>query len=105
MSRKRRTNSTTGLAENFAPLLVENIRKGGYTHVIAGHTTFWEELDAPGVAALLDSQQVSDVTAIEGREYIRGDPSYCRQRDCHRGVFRPREDNHGQGAQLFRRPR
>ena len=39
-----------GLPENFAPLLVENIKKGGYTHVIAGHTAFGKSL-LPRVAA------------------------------------------------------
>ncbi|KAI1491351.1 hypothetical protein F5X96DRAFT_478938 [Biscogniauxia mediterranea] len=53
-----------GLAENYAPLLIENIKKGGYTHVIAGHTAFGKNL-LPRVAALLDSQQISDITAIE----------------------------------------
>ncbi|CAH0028575.1 unnamed protein product [Clonostachys rhizophaga] len=53
-----------GLPENYAPLLVENIKKGGYTHVIAGHTAFGKSI-LPRVAALLDSQQVSDITAIE----------------------------------------
>ncbi|KAI5868620.1 electron transfer flavoprotein, alpha subunit [Durotheca rogersii] len=53
-----------GLPENFAPLLVENIKKGGYTHVIAGHTAFGKSI-LPRVAALLDSQQISDITAIE----------------------------------------
>ncbi|CAG9938515.1 unnamed protein product [Clonostachys rosea f. rosea IK726] len=53
-----------GLPENYAPLLVENIKKGGYTHVIAGHTAFGKSV-LPRVAALLDSQQVSDITAIE----------------------------------------
>ena len=53
-----------GLPENYAPLLVENINKGGYTHVIAGHTAFGKNL-LPRVAALLDSQQIPDVTAIE----------------------------------------
>lgn len=45
-------------------MLVENIKKGGYTHVIAGHTAFGKSV-LPRVAALLDSQQISDVTAIE----------------------------------------
>jgi electron transfer flavoprotein alpha subunit len=45
-------------------LLVENIKKGGYTHVIAGHTAFGKGL-MPRVAALLDVQQISDITAIE----------------------------------------
>lgn len=53
-----------GLPENYAPLLVENIKKGGYTHVIAGHTAFGKNL-MPRVAALLDSQQISDITSIE----------------------------------------
>ncbi|KAI1369630.1 electron transfer flavoprotein domain-containing protein [Xylaria arbuscula] len=53
-----------GLPENFASLVVENIKKGGYTHVIAGHTAFGKSL-MPRVAALLDSQQISDITAIE----------------------------------------
>ncbi|CEI65768.1 putative electron transfer flavoprotein subunit alpha [Fusarium venenatum] len=53
-----------GLPETYAPLLVENIKKGGYTHVIAGHTAFGKSV-MPRVAALLDSQQISDITAIE----------------------------------------
>ncbi|SPO02619.1 probable electron transfer flavoprotein alpha chain precursor [Cephalotrichum gorgonifer] len=53
-----------GLAENFAPLLVENIKKGGYTHVIVGHSAFGKNI-MPRVAALLDVQQISDITAIE----------------------------------------
>lgn len=57
-------HQTQGLAENFAPLLVENIKKGGYTHIIAGHTAFGKNL-MPRVAALLDSQQISDITGVE----------------------------------------
>jgi electron transfer flavoprotein alpha subunit len=53
-----------GLPENYAPLLVENIKKGGFTHIIAGHTAFGKSL-MPRVAALLDVQQISDITAIE----------------------------------------
>ncbi|WYZ45469.1 hypothetical protein EsH8_VIII_000785 [Colletotrichum jinshuiense] len=56
--------SVQGLPENYAPLLVENIKKGGYTHVIAGHTAFGKNL-LPRVAALLDSQQISDIISIE----------------------------------------
>ena len=58
---------TKGLPENFAPLLVENIKKGGFTHVIAGHSAFGKNL-MPRVAALLDSQQISDITAIESED-------------------------------------
>lgn len=53
-----------GLPENYGPLLIENIKKGGYTHVIACHTAFGKTV-LPRVAALLDSQQISDITAIE----------------------------------------
>lgn len=64
----RLTNDPTkGLPENYAPLLVENIRKGGYTHVLAGHSAFGKNL-MPRVAALLDTQQVSDITAIENED-------------------------------------
>lgn len=56
-----------GLPENWAPLLVENINKGGYTHVIAAHSAFGKSL-LPRVAALLDVQQISDVTSIESED-------------------------------------
>ncbi|KAL4927260.1 ribosomal protein L1p/L10e family-domain-containing protein [Aspergillus undulatus] len=60
-----------GLPENYAPLLVENIKKGEYTHIIAGHSAFGKSL-LPRVAALLDVQQVSDITAIESEDtFIR----------------------------------
>lgn len=63
--------SSQGLPENFAPLLVENIKKGGYTHVIAGHTAFGKGL-LPRVAALLDSQQISDITEIkDDKTFVR----------------------------------
>ncbi|KAI1613416.1 electron transfer flavoprotein alpha subunit [Exophiala viscosa] len=56
-----------GLPENWAPLLVENIKKGGYTHVISSHSAFGKSL-LPRVAALLDVQQLSDVMAIESED-------------------------------------
>lgn len=56
-----------GLPENYAPLLVENIKKGGYSHVVAGHSAFGKNL-MPRVAALMDVQQVSDVTSIESED-------------------------------------
>lgn len=56
-----------GLPENYAPLLVENIKKGGYTHVIVGHSAFGKSL-LPRVAALLDVQQLSDVMKIESED-------------------------------------
>ncbi|EXJ83249.1 electron transfer flavoprotein alpha subunit [Capronia coronata CBS 617.96] len=56
-----------GLPENWAPLVVENIKKGGYTHVIAAHSAFGKSL-LPRVAALLDVQQISDVMSIESED-------------------------------------
>jgi len=56
-----------GLPENWAPLLVENIKKGGYTHVVAAHSAFGKGL-LPRVAALLDVQQISDVMSIESED-------------------------------------
>ncbi|KAL6231905.1 hypothetical protein BDW75DRAFT_233196 [Aspergillus navahoensis] len=56
-----------GLPENYAPLLVENIKNGEYTHIIASHSAFGKSL-LPRVAALLDVQQVSDITAIESED-------------------------------------
>ena len=53
-----------GLPENYAPLLAENIKSGGYTHVIAGHSAFGKSL-LPRTAALLDVQQLSDVIEIQ----------------------------------------
>ena len=56
-----------GLPENWAPLLVENIKKGAFTHVIVGHSAFGKNL-LPRVAALLDVQQISDIMGIEGED-------------------------------------
>lgn len=56
-----------GLPENFAPLLVENIKKEGFTHVVGSHSAFGKNL-LPRVAALLDTQQVSDITAVESQD-------------------------------------
>jgi electron transfer flavoprotein alpha subunit len=55
------------LPENYAPLLVENIKKGGFTHILAGHSAFGKNL-MPRVAALLDTQQLSDITGIESED-------------------------------------
>lgn len=56
-----------GLAENWAPLLVENVKKGGYTHVVAGHSAFGKSV-LPRAAAILDVQQISDITDIQGED-------------------------------------
>jgi electron transfer flavoprotein alpha subunit len=51
----------------LAALVVENIKKGGYTHVITGHSAFGKNL-LPRVAALLDVQPISDVMSIESED-------------------------------------
>ena len=53
-----------GLPETYAPLLVENIKKQGFTHVLAGHSAFGKTL-LPRVAALLDCQQISDIISVQ----------------------------------------
>ncbi|KAI9886662.1 MAG: RNA polymerase II mediator complex subunit [Watsoniomyces obsoletus] len=64
-----------GLPETYAPLLVDNIRKGGYTHVMSAHSAFGKNL-MPRVAALLDSQQLSDVLEIQSEDtFVR--PMYA----------------------------
>ena len=49
------------LAENLAPLLVG--LAGGYSHILAPATTSGKNV-LPRVAALLDVQQISDITAV-----------------------------------------
>ncbi len=49
------------LAENMAPVIVG--LADGYTHILAPSTTFGKNV-MPRVAALLDTQQISDISAI-----------------------------------------
>ena len=51
------------LAEDLAPLIVG--LADGYGHLLASATTFGKNL-MPRVAALLDVQQISDITSVEG---------------------------------------
>ncbi len=50
------------LAENLAPLIVE--QADNYTHLLAPASTFGKNI-MPRVAALLDTQQISDVITID----------------------------------------
>ena len=53
------------LAENLAPLIAK--LAADYTHVLAPATTFGKNV-IPRAAALLDVQQISDISAIEGAD-------------------------------------
>ncbi|MBI3899316.1 MAG: electron transfer flavoprotein subunit alpha/FixB family protein [Gammaproteobacteria bacterium] len=51
------------LAENLAPFIVELVKQGGYTHVLAPATSTAKNV-LPRVAALLDVMQLSDITNV-----------------------------------------
>ncbi|MDD3353524.1 FAD-binding protein [Zoogloea sp.] len=54
-------------AENVAALLVEVVKAGGYSHVLAPATSHGKNV-LPRVAALLDVAQISDIVAIESAD-------------------------------------
>jgi electron transfer flavoprotein alpha subunit len=59
------------LAENLAALVVQQVRaEASYTHVLAAATAHGKNV-LPRVAALLDSSQLSDVTAVESPDTFR----------------------------------
>lgn len=47
--------------------MVDNVKKGDYTHVFAGHSAFGKNL-MPRIAALLDTQGVSDIVSVESED-------------------------------------
>jgi len=53
------------LAENLAPLLVK--LAAGYSHILAAATTYGKNV-MPRAAALLDVQQISDISGIESAD-------------------------------------
>jgi len=52
-----------GMPENTAALVAKIAKDGGYSHVLAPATSFGKNV-LPRAAALLDSQQVSDITGV-----------------------------------------
>jgi electron transfer flavoprotein alpha subunit len=64
---KHNINAFQGLPENFAPLVLANVEKNGFTHILAGHSAFGKNL-MPRVAALLNSQQISDIIDIQSED-------------------------------------
>tara|TARA_R110001592_G_scaffold16881_15_gene71744 strand:+ start:380 stop:1309 length:930 start_codon:yes stop_codon:yes gene_type:complete len=56
------------LAEEIAPILVD--LASGYTHILAPATTFGKNV-MPRVAALLDTQQISDIITVESADTFK----------------------------------
>jgi electron transfer flavoprotein alpha subunit len=52
------------LPENFAALIAEAAKKGGFTHVIAAHGQFGKNT-IPRVGALLDVQPIADIIEVK----------------------------------------
>ena len=83
-----------GLAEDLAALLAGLAANGagGYSHLVATATTHGKNV-MPRVAALLDVQQVSDITGVESADTLR--PAHLRrQRDGDRALDRRRQGRH-----------
>jgi hypothetical protein len=55
------------LSEHAASLIAENVKSGGYTHVVAAHSVFGRDV-IPRAAALLGLQPISNITFITGDE-------------------------------------
>ena len=56
------------IAEEITPILVA--LAGGYTHILAPATTFGKNI-LPRAAALLDTQQISDIIAVESADTFK----------------------------------
>lgn len=60
-----------GLSENAAPAIAELVKAGGYSYLMAAATTTGKNL-LPRVAALLDVQPISDISAVvEDKVFVR----------------------------------
>lgn len=58
------------LAENIAPLIADTVKSGNHTYVLFPGTTFGKNI-APRVSAILDTQQISDIIAIESNDTFK----------------------------------
>ncbi len=58
------------LAENYAPMIADAVKSGGYSHVLVAGTTFGKNI-LPRVSALLDVQQLTDIIAVEGADTFK----------------------------------
>lgn len=58
------------LAENVASVVVETMKSGGYSHLLAAATTTGKNL-LPRVGALLDTQPLSDVLSVESADTFK----------------------------------
>ncbi|MGH1404452.1 MAG: electron transfer flavoprotein subunit alpha/FixB family protein [Alphaproteobacteria bacterium] len=57
-----------GVAENIAPILVD--LADNYSHILASATTYGKNI-LPRAAALLDTQQISDIIAVESPDTFK----------------------------------
>jgi electron transfer flavoprotein alpha subunit len=55
------------LPENFAPLIAEAAKSGGFTHIVAAHGQFGKNT-IPRVGALLDCQPIADIIDIQSED-------------------------------------
>jgi electron transfer flavoprotein alpha subunit len=58
------------IAENLAPVIADHIKDAGYSHVLIAGSTFGKNM-LPRVAALLDTQQITDIIAVEGADTFK----------------------------------
>lgn len=56
-----------GLAEPAAPLIKSVVESGSYSHLFAAHSASGRDV-IPRVSALLDSSQISDITAVDAED-------------------------------------
>lgn len=61
---------SNNLAENFAPMIADTVKSGGYKHVLIPGTTFGKNI-LPRVAAILDVQQLTDIIGVESADTFK----------------------------------